>query len=77
MSTSLPTLTEKGRKAIDSIISDVIDNKKMPAVFMAATNADEVIYENQGGWVDFEHPEAGKVNAQTSERQIDKPGTVQ
>lgn len=60
-------LSSESRSKIDAILADVVEKKSMPAVFMTACSADEVLYENQGGYVDFDKPDAGRVNADTSE----------
>jgi hypothetical protein len=69
MSKSLPTITDKGRSEIDAILHDVIAEKALPAVWLGAANADEVIYENQAGPMDFDEPGGRQVDADTGESE--------
>ncbi len=62
----LPTIPADRRGKLDAIIRDVVKNRSLPAIFTAVANADEIIYENQGGWIDYGRPEAGEVTVDTS-----------
>lgn len=61
----LPTVTREGKATLDALLKDVIESKQLPALFLTACNAEEVIYENQDGWVDFEKQDE-RVDAETS-----------
>ncbi len=43
--------SEEGRAAIHALLDNVIDSRKLPALFLAVCNADEIIYENHAGWI--------------------------
>lgn len=62
----LPTLSSAGSQALDALIKDAIEQDKLPATFLAAANAEKVIYENQGGYVDYPNKDR-KVDGETSE----------
>lgn len=62
----LPNLSLSGTQALDKLIHDAINNDELPAIFLAAANADQVIYENQAGWVDYPNKDR-KVDGDTSE----------
>lgn len=64
---ALPTLTTQGKANLDELIHEVVESRKLPALFLTACNADEVIYENQDGFVDFDEQDGKRVDADTSE----------
>jgi hypothetical protein len=66
--TSLPILSADGKSKLDNLLQDVVENRKLPALFLTACNAEEVIYENQDGFVDFGNQDGNRVNGDTSER---------
>jgi hypothetical protein len=68
MTTSSPSprLTEQGKVALDALLAKTVNERKLPALFLAACSADEVLYESQGGPVDFDDAEAGDVDENTS-----------
>jgi hypothetical protein len=62
----LRTITSEGRAALDKLLQDTEEEGKVPPVFFAVCNAQEIIYENQEGWVEEGKPERGRVNEDTS-----------
>lgn len=62
----LPTITSEGREALDKLLKDTENEGNVPPVFFAACNAQEIIYENQEGWVEVDKPERGRINENTS-----------
>jgi hypothetical protein len=62
----LPTITSEGKAALDQLLKDTEKEGKVPPVFFAATNANEIFYENQEGWVEEGKPERGRINEDTS-----------
>ncbi|KAJ9103923.1 hypothetical protein QFC21_002386 [Naganishia friedmannii] len=61
----LPTLAGNGKAALDQLLKDTEKAGKVPPVFFAAANANEIFYENQEGWVEKEKPERGRINEDT------------
>jgi hypothetical protein len=61
-----PKLTEDGRRNLDKLL-DTVEKRELPALFLTACNANEVIYENQAGWTDFDDQDGQKVDVDTSE----------
>ena len=62
----LPTITSEGKAALDQLLKDTEKEGKVPPVFFAACNAQEILYENQEGWVEEEKRERGRINGDTS-----------
>jgi hypothetical protein len=62
----LPTITSEGRAQIDSFLSSVVGSRRVPAMFVGATNAQEEIYWSCAGDKVFGDPSQGEVNSDTS-----------
>lgn len=67
----LPTLSSAGTQALDALIKDAIEQDKLPATFLAAANAEKIIYENQGGYVAYPNKDR-KVDGETSQSKPDR-----
>lgn len=63
---SLPTITSEGCAKIDSFLGSVVDSRRVPAMFLGATNAQEEIYWSCAGDKVFGDPSQGEVNSDTS-----------
>lgn len=59
----LPELASPG--ALDKLLHDRVAVRDLPAIFLAATNADETIYLNQAGERVFGDASKGEVNEDT------------
>lgn len=63
----LPTISDGGKKALDQLLKNTEEEGKVPPVFFAACNAQDILYENQQGWVEKDKPERGRINEDTSQ----------
>jgi hypothetical protein len=67
MSMPKPSLSATGKAQIGEIIANVVKTQSLPAIFLTACNAEEVLYENQDGWMDFMQQDGKRVDVDTSE----------
>jgi hypothetical protein len=63
----LPKISDDGKNALDQLLKDIEEEGKVPPVFFAACNAQDILYENQQGWVEKDKPERGRINEDTSQ----------
>ena len=63
----LPKLSQSGKEKLDALLANKIDHHELPALWLTACNADEVIYENQDGWKDYNKQDGPRVGPDTSE----------
>ncbi|KAF8873803.1 beta-lactamase/transpeptidase-like protein [Gymnopilus junonius] len=58
----MATLTSKGKQALDDLVSQVIQDNRIPGFIYGATSVDEEIYFKAGGTNVVNDPESGQVN---------------
>ena len=70
MSIPVPQLKQTGKAALDQFLQKTIQDKKVPAAFLGATNKDgELYFECEGDRV-FGKPDEGQVTPETGQSYI-------
>jgi hypothetical protein len=67
MSLPTPSIGQVGQAAIDHFLDEVVESKRVPAMFLGVATAKEDSYYGQKGDRVFGHPEKGQVDDHTSE----------
>jgi hypothetical protein len=60
------SLSQKGRAAIDNLLRETVESKRVPATFFGVTTADSELYYDQKGDRIFGKPDQGEVDEHTS-----------
>lgn len=63
----LPLPQLASREALDKLLLERVAKRDLPAIFLAATNAEETIYLNQAGERVYGDPSQGEVDEDTRE----------
>lgn len=63
---ALPTISSSARGPLDEFLQENVQSRRVPAMFIGATNAKEEIYFNQAGEKVFGDASKGEVGSETS-----------
>jgi hypothetical protein len=67
MSVPVPQLKQTGKEALDQFLQKTVQDKKVPATFLGATNKDGELYFDCGGDRVFGKPDEGQVTHDTGQ----------
>lgn len=67
MSVPVPQLKQTGKEALDQFLQKTVQDKRVPAAFLGATNKDGELYFECGGDRVFGKPDEGQVTPDTGQ----------
>ena len=67
MTVPVPQLKQTGKEALDQFLQKIVQDKKVPAAFLGATNKDGELYFECGGDRVFGKPDEGQVTPDTGQ----------